>query len=315
MNIHNLKDKKIQAYVELINEAEFSDPEFKLQSEEKLRKQIFSKPHYSLDDYFAAFDEEKMVAVGHSRFDPKYFNENVRKANFWIHILPEYFDSNVAQDIFKKILENLAKHKINRIDSRSYLSNSKKVELLETLGFKRTPYQRWAMKRDPNGVKVPELPEGYIYRNPRIPEEIETIVDVANQAYATRGWKNAFNVENMSKSDYYTDTNSHPGNFVIERTADNKIVASISSHIDKNFNKLKNKKRGGTYLLIVIPEERKKGFGKALTAASTNWIAEQGMEEAFLGVNHQNPDAVKVYTDIGYERFDGIQGFEYDVVN
>ena len=314
MNIRNLKDEDIQAYSELINTAEFSDPEFKLQTVEKIRKHIFSKPHYSLDDYFAAFDEGNLVAVGHSRFDPKYFDENVRMANYWINVLPEYFDSSVGKAIFEKILENLSKHNINKISSRTYLSNSKKVVLLESLGFKRTPYQRWAMKRDPNGVKVPKLPKGYTYRNPKIPDEIEKIVELANDAYSTRGWKNAFNLENMSKSDYFTDPSSHPGNFVIERTADGKIVASISSHIDNNFNKLKNKKRGGTYLLIVIPEERKKGFGKALTAASTNWIAEQGMEEAFLGVNHQNPDAVKVYTDMGYERFDGIQGFEFDLV-
>ena len=51
----------------------------------------------------------------------------------------------------------------------------------------------------------------------------------------------------------------------------------ICSHIDKNFNELKNVKRGSSYLLAVMPEERKKGFGKALTAASLRWIAEQGM--------------------------------------
>ena len=169
------------------------------------------------------------------------------------------------------------------------------------------------MKRDPWGVEIPELPDGYIIRNLRLPDEMGAITHVANEAYDTRGGFKPLTPEERGKGVYFTDPASHSGNFVIERLSDKKMVGAICSHIDRNFNELMKKKRGGSYLLVVIPEERSKGFGKALTAASINWIAAQGMEEAFLGVNHQNPDAVKVYLDMGYERFHGIQGFELSI--
>ena len=313
MEIRNLKDDEIGAYTELFNTAEFDDPEFNLLTEEKMRNRIFSKPNSTLAGYYAAFDDGQMVGVGCGQFDPKYFTEEIRRGFFTTTILPDHFDSEVGKEIFSKVLSYLSSHNINRILTRSYLSNSEKVKLLESLGFEQTPYQRWAMRRDPQGVTFPELPDGYIMRNLRLPEEMEAITNVANDAYATRGGFLPLTPEERSKNIYFTDPKSHSGLFVIERLADKKMIGAICSHIDRNFNKLKGVKRGGSYLLVVIPEERKKGFGKALTAASINWIKEQGMEEAFIGVNHQNPDAVKVYLDMGYERFDGIQGFEMPI--
>lgn len=307
-----MKDDEIGAYAELQNKAEFNDPEFKLLTEEKMRKWIFSKPCYTLDGYFAAFDNGQMVGVGYGRFNPELFEKMGRFAFFDISVLPDYFDTDAGKEIFSRILDYSKSHNIEKISAREYLSNSDKVQLLESLGFIKTPYQRYAMKRDPRGVEAPELPDGYIMRNPRLPDEIETIVKIANEAYATRDnfGASSFNIEGLSQHVYFTDPASHSGIFVIERLADKKLVGAFCSHINRDYNELKNKKRGGSYLLVVIPEERKKGFGKALTAASLIWIAEQGMTEAFLGVNHQNPSAVKVYTDMGYERFDGIQGFE-----
>ncbi len=314
MNIRNLKDNEIGAYTQLFNKAEFNDPEFKLLTEEKMRKSIYFKPYYTLDDYHAAFgDDGQMVAVGYARSNPEHFEKWGRKAYFTISILPEYSGSDAGKEIFSRVLANLRPHNIKTISARSYLSNSGKVALLESLGFEQTPYQRWAMKRDPRGVEIPKLPDGYIMRNLRLPDEMEAITDTANEAYATRGGFSPLTPEERGKNVYFTDPASHSGLFVIERLADKKIIGAICSHIDKDFNELKNKKRGASYLLVIIPEERKKGFGKVLTAASLNWIEEQGMEEAFLGVNHQNPDAVKVYTDMGYERFDGIQGFEMTI--
>ncbi|MCK4757337.1 MAG: GNAT family N-acetyltransferase [Thermoplasmata archaeon] len=310
MEIRSLKDREIGKYTELFNKAEFNDPEFRLLTEEKMRKRIFSKSCYTLDGYFAAFDNGRMVGVGYGRFNPDLFEKKGRLAFFDISILPDYFDTDAGKDIFSRIVDYFKSHNIEKISAREYLSNSSKVRLLESLGFEKTPYQRYAMKRDPRGVETPELPDGYIMRNPRLPDEMEEIVNIANEAYATRGGFSLFTLEEMSQQMYFTDPASHSGIFVIERLADNKMVGAFCSHIDRDFNELKKKKRGASYLLVVIPEERKKGFGKALTAASLIWIAEQGMTEAFLGVNHQNPDAVKVYTDMGYERFDGIQGFE-----
>ena len=63
--------------------------------------------------------------------------------------------------------------------------------------------------------------------------------------------------------------------------------------------------------MAIIPEERKRGFGKALMQASLRWIAERGMDEAFLGVNYKNDDAVFLYKSLGYEAKETLQAYVF----
>jgi mycothiol synthase len=310
MEIRNLREDEIGAYAELYNEADFDDPEFRFMTEKEMRKRIFWKTTYTLDGYFAAFEDSKIIACGNVRINPDLFESMGRIAFFDIYVLPDHFDSDAPEKIFSRLLEYLRANDIEKISTRNYSSKKEKAKLLERLGLEKDDRKRLAMERDLGEIEEPALPPGYLIRNPKLPEELETIHKAANEAFATREKYPPFKFEDFKKYNYLKEE-WQPGIFLLERTADEKIVGLIASHIDKNFNELKNLKRGSSYLLAVIPEERKRGFGKALTASSLNWLADQGMTSAFIGVNYKNQDAVKVYERLGYEVTDEYQGWEY----
>jgi ribosomal protein S18 acetylase RimI-like enzyme len=312
MEVRNLRDDEIGTYAEFYNKADLNDPESKFMTEEEMRKRIFWKPTYSLDGYFTAFDDGVMVACGNVRINPEHFMRFGKAAFFDIYVLDGYFDTDAPEQVFAGILEYLETQDIELITTRNYGSKKAKVKLLERLGFEKNDRCRYAMERDPRGVEEPLVPKGYEMRNPELPEELETIHATANKAFATRENYPPFSLEDFKKFKYL-QREWQPGIFMLERSADRKIVGLICSHIDENFNELKNLKRGASYLLAVVPEERKKGFGKLLTAASLRFLADRGMTTAFIGVNYKNTAAVKVYEDMGYEVTDEYQGWEYRI--
>jgi len=309
MQVRNLKKDEIAQYTELFNTANFNDPEFHLRTVEEFTSIIQKKP--SLDGHFAAFDRGKMVAAGNGILRKGEYKGQKHPGGFNIHVLPDYFDSDSPIQIFQGIVSFLRANEVERITTRTYLSNTDKVKLLERLGFNRFDKGRFGMFMDPRKVPEPVVPDGYILKNPKLPDDMAILLETANEGFSTRENYPPFKLEDFSRNVYFTDPESHSGIFVIERLADGKIIGLVCSHIDRNFNELKKKKRGSSYTLVIIPDERGKGFGKALMLASLRWIAENGMDEAFLGVNYKNDDAVFLYKNLGYEIKETLQSFEY----
>ena len=124
LEIRGLVDEDIADYTELFNTAEFDDTEFHMLTEEKMRKRIFLKPYHTLDGYFGAFDNQKMVGAGYGRFNPE---SEEKRAFFAVYILPGYYESEAGKLVFEKILDYLKSHGIQKIAARSYLSNNDKV--------------------------------------------------------------------------------------------------------------------------------------------------------------------------------------------
>ena len=87
----------------------------------------------------------------------------------------------------------------------------------------------------------------------------------------------------------------------------------LGSQVEHVYNQEHGRKRGGSYSLAVIPSERAKGIGRALMQSSLRWLSEKGMETAYVGVNHQNPDALHLYRSLGYELVGIWQGFEREL--
>jgi mycothiol synthase len=80
-----------------------------------------------------------------------------------------------------------------------------------------------------------------------------------------------------------------------------EIAGMVLNFIDDRENEAHNRKRGYTEDIAVRRAHRRRGLAKALIARSLRVLREQGMEEAALGVDVENPSgALGLYESMGY---------------
>jgi mycothiol synthase len=311
MEVRRMEKKDIQAYTDLYNLAEAHDPEFVRRTIQDMEKIIFRKSTDSLDGYFVACESGRMVAGGSGRFSPDQANDG--RGSFTLYVMPNHLGSGAEQEVYDEITGHMKKVGAKSMGTRANTTNVSKVRVLERLGFIKTAYQRHHMERSPHGVSEPVLPDGYKLRNARMPSEMEQLLETINAAYSTREGFGVQTLEEISKFPYLTDPEFLPGLFVVERIEDGKIVGMLGSQIEHVYNREHGRKRGSSYSLMVIPSERGKGIGRALMQSSLHWIGSKGMDVAYLGVNHQNPDALHLYKSLGYELVGIWQGYEREL--
>jgi len=84
---------------------------------------------------------------------------------------------------------------------------------------------------------------------------------------------------------------------------DGKIVGFIAS--DGNwFSKREGKVVGAIHELVILPEYRNKGIGKALVQKAIEYFKSRGLDTAELWVGDKNTQALEFYKSLGFEERD-----------
>ena len=82
-----------------------------------------------------------------------------------------------------------------------------------------------------------------------------------------------------------------------------RIVGFVAS--DGNwFSKREGKVVGAIHELIVLPEYRNKGIGKALVEKALEYFRSRGLDTAELWVGDENTGAIEFYKKLGFEERD-----------
>lgn len=84
---------------------------------------------------------------------------------------------------------------------------------------------------------------------------------------------------------------------------DGKIVGFLAG--DGNwFSKREGKVVGAIHELVVLPEYRNKGIGKALVQKALEYFKSRGLDRAELWVGDENKQALEFYKSLGFEEKD-----------
>jgi len=84
---------------------------------------------------------------------------------------------------------------------------------------------------------------------------------------------------------------------------DGKIVGFVAS--DGNwFSKREGKVVGAIHELVILPEYRNKGIGKALVQKAIEYFKSRGLDTAELWVGDKNTQALEFYKSLGFEERD-----------
>ena len=309
IEIRNFRKADLEGFVALYNASEATDPDFRELTVREIRRYILEHSSHDPEGHFVAIEGDQIVASGNGTFASEHLEITGPVGHFRLYILPDYLGKDVEKKVFAKIVDHLKGRGVELIRTRVDTRHESKVNLLERLGFSRSGYQNHGMELDPRDVGEPTLREGYRIRVARMPEEIEMMVGVFNEAFSTRERYPPMSVERFKRSWVIENEENHSGFFLAERETDERVVGMVLSGINRKFNEEHGVKRGGSYALAVVPSERRKGLGTALTLKSIRWIGNKGTDVAYVSVNVANQDALKIYRALGYRTIQVYQGY------
>jgi mycothiol synthase len=142
------------------------------------------------------------------------------------------------------------------------------------------------------------LPEGVEVREVK-PEHYHAIWHAEAEAFLDH-----WGAEPIDEEDYPRWLDQTPFQPHLWRVAwdGDEVVGMVRNYIDEESNARFNRKRGYTEDISVRRQWRRKGVARALIARSFVVHKEQGMTEAALSVDTENPNgALQLYESMGFE--------------
>ncbi len=177
-------------------------------------------------------------------------------------------------------------------------TESEEQALLKSAGYQ--PVRFFFEMVRPLNAEIPEieLPEGLEIR-PANPDQYRTIFDASEEAFQDHwGYVPATDSEYQGwiESPYF-----QPERWKV--AWDNGQVAGmVLNFINDDENERFNQKRGHTEDICVRRPWRRRGLARSLLAQSMQMFKDEGMEEATLGVDTDNPSgALGLYESLGFQ--------------
>ncbi|MEO6458695.1 MAG: GNAT family N-acetyltransferase [Chloroflexia bacterium] len=183
-------------------------------------------------------------------------------------------------------------------------ANSYQMAQLERQGF--TPARYFFQMRRPlkNGEPVPEpqFPEGYTLRHVASDEDVKGWVDTFNLSFIDHWDFHPATIERRKhrmSAAYY-----RPDRDLIVVAPDGTFAAFCLCSIDDEHNKRNSVNEGWIDVLGTRRGFRKMGLGRAMLLAGLHKLKENGIDDAMLGVDADNPTgALGLYESAGFSKY------------
>lgn len=183
----------------------------------------------------------------------------------------------------------------------SFGSMHGKTALLERNGFERFRYGFMMRRPFDQPIDDTPVPAGIEIR-PMLPEHYAEHFWARNEAFRDHFGHREMTEQDLASELEFLRTDEMPHLWQIAwDVRANKIVGGVRCHYFENENQLFGFKRGWTDPIFVSRAWRGKGLAKALITRGMRRLQQEGMTEAYLGVDGQNPNgALKLYESLGY---------------
>jgi mycothiol synthase len=287
ITIRNIdKNKDLEKFVEFYNLAHADYPTHRTLTADVMKNYIFDKPDFDEKCHFIALEDNYIIGLGRG---------GVQSAGVWtagILIVPEHRDSGLEDRLFDPVLDYIIEK-----DVKTIRAGSVKDELTEYYlkkGFREWRYT-YLMRRDmQKPLESIELPEGNTIDIPEFEEE----KDVIRQVLYTGFKESDEHIDDMME--YYDNAISEdffdPNGVIAARSIKGDIIGLCIALIHPAM-----KDTGHIAWLTVLKKYRGKGLGRALLTEGLRVLKEQAVKNTQLSVDLENPGALKLYEDCGFE--------------
>ncbi|MGZ6299068.1 MAG: N-acetyltransferase family protein [Candidatus Limnocylindria bacterium] len=179
-------------------------------------------------------------------------------------------------------------------------ANASKIRLFTHAGYEVARYF-FEMRRAPlNEVDVPPMPEGLEIRPVSADRAgMRQVWDADVEAFADH-W-GGFDASDAAFEAWLVDPYHDPRLWVVGWDGD-EVAGAVTNAIFTEENEAFGRKRGWLETVFVRRAWRRRGLGAALVTRALVRLREEGMEEAMLGVDSDNPSgALALYEKAGFE--------------
>lgn len=299
-------------YVKVFNAA-FSDYDDMRGVTLEEARTLANAPSFNLDGLlFGEWDGQTagivQALVDKHREEKKGFVQNLA-------VLPEYRGRGIARELLKTAIAVLKDRGMKVASAWAQTDRLVCTHLYETLGFKRVRTSS-LMKRilvdcpretdedEPASLREAQLADE---------EEIALITRLDNEAF-----KEHFNYRPITVEETKYLRLGSPfwkSQKAWFATVDSQAVGYVVTGIDERLNREKNARHGWVLDIGVLKPNRRRDVGTTLMLRAMSYLKTQGMEDALLYVDDQNPThAMKLYEKVGFQTYHKSASYELQLV-
>jgi mycothiol synthase len=220
------------------------------------------------------------------------------------HIRPEWRHKGIGRAMLRfnemELREAAGAHPVETpkaFGSFAWESEKERTRLLLSEGYHSETNEVFMVRPDLESLPEVVLRNGIEIR-PVQPEHMRAIFEADNEAMADDSLHSPQDEEDYKR--FLTHPMSRPDLWAVAWEGD-QVVGQVRSFINEAENAQYRRKRGYTEDISVRRPWRRKGIAKALIAHSFRTLKAEGMEEAALGTDEDNPrNTVNLYESMGF---------------
>jgi mycothiol synthase len=288
-----------ELYVRIFNAA-FSDYDDMRSVTVEEAKTIANAPSFNLDGLmFGEWNGQTagmvQAHVDKHREEKKGFIQN-------LSVLPEFRHRGIGRDLLKTAITVLKENGMKIAAAWAQTDRLACTHLYDSFGFKHVRTSSLMKRNLVNHSQETEENEQVNLREARLKEdeEIALIMRLDNEAF-----KEHFNYRPMTLDETKYMLLESPfwqHQKVWFAMLNDQPVGYVVGGIDEKLNREKNAKHGWILNIGVLKPHRRKDLGTTLMLQAMSHLKAQGMEDALLYVDDQNPThAMKLYEKIGFQ--------------
>jgi len=255
------------------------------------------------------FVEVKGTAVGFCRCEWHERPGSVRTYEHFEHLVPEWRGRGLRHMMLREnerrlreIAEGHPRKYAKYFEVGTSFAQNHLKSLVEGEGYKPVRYHFWMVRPNLDNVPDPHLPEGLEVR-PVEPWHHQVIFKACEEAfrdepnYASDYWTEE-SLKSVSESPEF-----RPEIWQVAWDGDD-VAGGVLNFIYPEENRRLNRKWGWTGAIFVRRPYRNRGLASALVARSFETLKNEGMSEAALMVDSENPSgARRLYERMGFRLF------------
>ena len=247
-----------------------------------------------------------------------YVDKNREEKKGFIHylaVLPEFRHNGIAKKLLAQAIKSMKEKGMTVASAYAQTDRLACVHLYESFGFKyvrsSSLMNRNLMDFSPRTEenKSERLREAQLENN----EEIALINCLDNEAF-----KEHFNYRPLTLEEtryLILDTPFYKRLKAWFAMLDNQPIGYVVAGIDEGLNREKSAKYGWILNIGVLKPHRRKDVGTALMLRAMSYLKEQGMENALLYVDDQNPThPIRLYEKVGFRLYHKNASYELQLV-